>query len=115
MRHWFLLLSGLDYVSHEDILPYNSTEQAPIQHELFERFLMYNPAKCKHAYNVSSPAFNTALHTKEKFISTYNALILSISQHILLCSTFIFTTVDVSLWWLCTLMVYILSSSILDQ
>lgn len=39
---------GLDYVSHEDILPYNSTEQVPIQHELFERFLMYNPSKCKH-------------------------------------------------------------------
>lgn len=39
---WFL---GLDYVSHEDILPYNSTEQVPIQHELFERFLMYNPSK----------------------------------------------------------------------
>uniref|UniRef100_A0A3Q3NA16 Polymerase (DNA-directed), delta interacting protein 2 n=1 Tax=Labrus bergylta TaxID=56723 RepID=A0A3Q3NA16_9LABR len=38
-------IPGLDYVSHEDILPYNSAEQAPIQHELFERFLMYNPAK----------------------------------------------------------------------
>uniref|UniRef100_H2TSY9 Polymerase delta-interacting protein 2 n=1 Tax=Takifugu rubripes TaxID=31033 RepID=H2TSY9_TAKRU len=37
--------SGLDYVSHEDILPYNSAEQLPIQHELFERFLLYNPAK----------------------------------------------------------------------
>lgn len=38
---------GLDYVSHEDILPYYSTEQIPIQHELFERFLMYNPTKCE--------------------------------------------------------------------
>ncbi|XP_041918861.1 polymerase delta-interacting protein 2 isoform X2 [Alosa sapidissima] len=38
-------IPGLDYVSHEDILPYNSTEQIPIQHELFERFVMYNPAK----------------------------------------------------------------------
>nr|XP_020442570.1 polymerase delta-interacting protein 2 isoform X1 [Monopterus albus] len=38
-------IPGLDYVSHEDILPYNSTEQVPIQHELFERFLMYNPTK----------------------------------------------------------------------
>ncbi|CAI5694689.1 unnamed protein product [Oreochromis niloticus] len=38
-------IPGLDYVSHEDILPYNSTEQVPIQHELFERFLMYNPSK----------------------------------------------------------------------
>ncbi|CAG6007735.1 unnamed protein product [Menidia menidia] len=38
-------IPGLDYVSHEDILPYNSTEQVPIQHELFERFLMFNPTK----------------------------------------------------------------------
>ncbi|XP_061923902.1 polymerase delta-interacting protein 2 isoform X2 [Entelurus aequoreus] len=38
-------IPGLDYVSHEDILPYNSAEQTPIQHELFERFLMYNPTK----------------------------------------------------------------------
>ncbi|XP_070294105.1 polymerase delta-interacting protein 2 isoform X1 [Salvelinus sp. IW2-2015] len=38
-------IPGLDYVSHEDILPYNSTEQVPIQHELFERFLMFNPDK----------------------------------------------------------------------
>uniref|UniRef100_A0A3Q2TWQ1 Polymerase (DNA-directed), delta interacting protein 2 n=1 Tax=Fundulus heteroclitus TaxID=8078 RepID=A0A3Q2TWQ1_FUNHE len=38
-------IPGLDYVSHEDILPYNSAEQVPIQHELFERFLMYNPTK----------------------------------------------------------------------
>ncbi|TSL28158.1 polymerase delta-interacting protein 2 [Bagarius yarrelli] len=38
-------IPGLDYVSHEDILPYNSTDQVPIQHELFERFLMFNPAK----------------------------------------------------------------------
>ncbi|CAL8360309.1 unnamed protein product [Merluccius merluccius] len=38
-------IPGLDYVSHEDILPYNSTEQVPIQHELFERFLLFNSAK----------------------------------------------------------------------
>lgn len=37
--------SGLDYVSHEDILPYTSTDQVPIQHELFERFLMYDQTK----------------------------------------------------------------------
>ncbi|XP_026082194.1 polymerase delta-interacting protein 2-like isoform X1 [Carassius auratus] len=38
-------IPGLDYVSHEDILPYNSTEQVPIQHELFERFLMFDPSR----------------------------------------------------------------------
>lgn len=36
---------GLDYVSHEDILPYTSTDQVPIQHELFERFLLYDQTK----------------------------------------------------------------------
>ncbi|XP_024249428.1 polymerase delta-interacting protein 2 isoform X1 [Oncorhynchus tshawytscha] len=38
-------IPGLDYVSHEDILPYNSTDQVPIQHELFERFLQFNASK----------------------------------------------------------------------
>lgn len=31
--------SGLDYVNHEDILPYLSNEESPIQHELFDKFL----------------------------------------------------------------------------
>lgn len=38
-------MPGLDYVSHEDILPYTSTDQVPIQHELFERFLLYDQTK----------------------------------------------------------------------
>ncbi|XP_028840318.1 polymerase delta-interacting protein 2-like isoform X2 [Denticeps clupeoides] len=38
-------IPGLDYVSHEDILPYNTTDQVPIHHELFERFLMYKASK----------------------------------------------------------------------
>lgn len=46
---WLCLL-GLDYVSHEDILPYNSTEQVPIQHELFERFLMFSPSKSNQTF-----------------------------------------------------------------
>ncbi|KAJ8401673.1 hypothetical protein AAFF_G00376440 [Aldrovandia affinis] len=38
-------IPGLDYVSHEDILPYNSTDQIPIQHELFDfnSIRMFNP------------------------------------------------------------------------
>lgn len=40
-------MPGLDYVSHEDILPYTSTDQVPIQHELFERFLLYDQTKGK--------------------------------------------------------------------
>ncbi|XP_069768464.1 polymerase delta-interacting protein 2-like [Narcine bancroftii] len=41
----FCLLLGLDYVSHEDILPYNSSDRSPIQHELFDRFLLYDSTK----------------------------------------------------------------------
>lgn len=46
--------SGLDYVSHEDILPYSSTDQVPIQHELFERFLMYDQTKGNSGFSSSS-------------------------------------------------------------
>uniref|UniRef100_A0A8C0SII4 Polymerase delta-interacting protein 2 n=2 Tax=Canis lupus familiaris TaxID=9615 RepID=A0A8C0SII4_CANLF len=43
---WLLQLQrSLDYVSREDILPYTSTDQVPIQHELFERFLLYDQTK----------------------------------------------------------------------
>ncbi|XP_032901791.1 polymerase delta-interacting protein 2-like [Amblyraja radiata] len=38
-------IPGLDYVSHEDILPYSSSDRSPIQHELFDRFLSYDSAK----------------------------------------------------------------------
>lgn len=32
-------LPGLDYVAHDDIIPYSTQDKSPIQHELFERFL----------------------------------------------------------------------------
>lgn len=35
-------IPGLDYVAHEDILPYTSIDRQPIQHELFDKFLMYD-------------------------------------------------------------------------
>lgn len=38
-------IPGLDYVSHEDILPYSSGERLPLHHELFDKFLAYNEAK----------------------------------------------------------------------
>lgn len=38
-------IPGLDYVAHEDILPYQSCERLPLQHELFDKFLMPNPEK----------------------------------------------------------------------
>ena len=37
---WLLLfIIGLDYVAHEDIVPYTSTERKPIDHDLFMKFL----------------------------------------------------------------------------
>lgn len=36
-------IHGLDYVSHHDLLPYNSTEKIPIIHDLFDKFLMVDP------------------------------------------------------------------------
>ncbi|KFB43734.1 AGAP001153-PA-like protein [Anopheles sinensis] len=38
-------IPGLDYVAHEDILPYSSGEQHPLQHELFDKFLANQPDK----------------------------------------------------------------------
>lgn len=38
-------IPGLDYVAHEDIIPYTSTESTPIQHQLFNKFLTYEPDK----------------------------------------------------------------------
>ena len=42
-----LYFSGLDYVAHEDVLPYSTGEKLPIQHELFEKFLEFDPDSCK--------------------------------------------------------------------
>ncbi|KAL4711937.1 hypothetical protein ACJJTC_006106 [Scirpophaga incertulas] len=38
-------IPGLDYVAHDDIIPYTSMERVPLQHELFDKFLMHNPDK----------------------------------------------------------------------
>ncbi|XP_026740638.1 polymerase delta-interacting protein 2 isoform X2 [Trichoplusia ni] len=38
-------IPGLDYVAHDDIIPYTSVERVPLQHELFDKFLMHNPDK----------------------------------------------------------------------
>ena len=56
-------LAGLDYVSHEDIVPYTSTETAtPIHHELFDKFLMPSPENCK---------FTTLYHIKRHVCECY--------------------------------------------
>ncbi|XP_072164463.1 polymerase delta-interacting protein 2-like [Diadema setosum] len=39
-------IPGLDYVAHEDVLPYSSSGEAhPISHELFDKFLEFNPGQ----------------------------------------------------------------------
>lgn len=43
-------IHGLDYVSHTDVLPYTSTEKTPIIHDLFEKFLMYEPESSKNIF-----------------------------------------------------------------
>ena len=35
----------LDYISHEDVLPYVSVERSPIFHELFDKFLHFDATK----------------------------------------------------------------------
>ncbi|CAF3374508.1 unnamed protein product [Rotaria sp. Silwood1] len=35
-------IPGLDYVAHEDVIPYTSTERTPIEHELFDKFLLHD-------------------------------------------------------------------------
>ncbi len=32
-------------MAHEDILPYSTSETNPLQHELFDKFLMYQEGK----------------------------------------------------------------------
>lgn len=38
-------IPGLDYVAHEDILPYTTSETNPLQHELFDKFLAYSEGR----------------------------------------------------------------------
>lgn len=38
-------IPGLDYVAHEDILPYSTAETNPLHHELFDKFLEYSEGK----------------------------------------------------------------------
>ena len=39
-RHLYTI-PGLDYVAHEDILPYTTSDTHPLQHELFDKFLTF--------------------------------------------------------------------------
>ena len=42
---------GLDYVNHSDILPYISSSDSPIQHDLFKKFLVPNENQGAYFYN----------------------------------------------------------------
>ncbi|KAG9509527.1 polymerase delta-interacting protein 2, partial [Fragariocoptes setiger] len=41
-------IKALDYVAHEDIIPYVSREERPIHHELFDKFFRYDPHTPHH-------------------------------------------------------------------
>lgn len=38
-------IPGLDYVAHEDIIPYMTIEKPALHHELFDKFLAYHPER----------------------------------------------------------------------
>lgn len=46
-------IPGLDYVAHDDIIPYTSVERVPLQHELFDKFLIHNVDKGKYLIRIS--------------------------------------------------------------
>jgi len=49
-----LLFSGLDYVSHEDVLPYRTTEKQPIHNHLFDKFLVTDTETGKSTFILES-------------------------------------------------------------
>ena len=44
----FLCVLGIDFVAHEDILPYTNRETIPVEHELFDKLFMPDPTSCKY-------------------------------------------------------------------
>ncbi|KAL1110487.1 hypothetical protein AAG570_008015, partial [Ranatra chinensis] len=53
-------IPGLDYVSHDDIIPYSPHDKQPIQHELFDKFL------CRRSENDHQFAPNDTLKAWQK-------------------------------------------------
>eukprot|EP00058_Branchiostoma_floridae_P026777 XP_002612268.1 hypothetical protein BRAFLDRAFT_246688 [Branchiostoma floridae] len=56
-------IPGLDYVSHEDVLPYTSSDKQPIQHELFDRFLTGQPGRTNFRQLTEKRTLARALQT----------------------------------------------------
>ncbi|CAF1029625.1 unnamed protein product [Rotaria sp. Silwood1] len=52
-------IPGLDYVAHEDVMPYTSTERVPLEHELFDKFFLHDPDA-----NLQVPNFVPSEHLK---------------------------------------------------
>ena len=67
---FFLLISGLDYVAHEDVLPYTGTDKSPLHHDYCDYFLTYKAGQSK---------FFTNLNRKEKggWFMVFNDIIFS--------------------------------------
>jgi hypothetical protein len=68
--YFFLLISGLDYVAHEDVLPYTGTDKSPLHHDYCDYFLTYTADQSK---------FFTNLNRKEKggWFMVFNDIIFS--------------------------------------
>ncbi|CAF1109051.1 unnamed protein product [Rotaria sordida] len=52
-------IPGLDYVAHDDVMPYTSTERTPIEHELFDKFFIHDSEA-----NIQVPNFVPSEHLK---------------------------------------------------
>jgi len=64
-------IPGLDYVAHDDILPYTASEtstQPPLQHELFDKFLAPVPNRGKKITLINIEQIYDNLEQKAKII-----------------------------------------------
>lgn len=59
-------IPGLDYVAHEDIIPYSTRDKAPIQHDLFDKFLAPSPGLKEGEDDVIFEPQKPLLNWKEK-------------------------------------------------
>lgn len=60
-------IPGLDYVAHEDIIPYKSKDKTPIHHELFDKFLgPVANSTSEEDQDVAFEAQSTLKHWQEK-------------------------------------------------
>lgn len=64
-------IKGLDYVAHEDILPYTSHEEQPIHHELYSKLFKYQHPDSSSSTTVPpSPSRQTKKSSSTPFPST---------------------------------------------